>query len=173
MARSRSKWVDQRFGEWLRAERVRRGWTQPQLADMLNDRGIAPMHTTTIAKIESAGRSVRINEAVAVADLFGASLDWVLGREPDDSTFTFAMTNVSSYAGTAGRHTTSAAQTAADLADILEDVEERFDVPKISELVRLADDAANQLELARVGYEQIQSLATQVSLEAGDSSGQT
>ena len=40
------------------------------------------MHATTIAKIEAGSRSVRINEAVGIADLFEVSLDSLLGRKP-------------------------------------------------------------------------------------------
>jgi hypothetical protein len=51
------------------------------MADMLSDGGIAPMHSTTIAKIEAGSRSVRINEAVGIADLFEVSLDSLLDRK--------------------------------------------------------------------------------------------
>ena len=74
-----TKWIDDRFGNRLKAERERRGWTQPELAQMLSNKGIEPMHATTIAKIEAVRRSVRINEAVGIADLFGVSLDSLLG----------------------------------------------------------------------------------------------
>jgi transcriptional regulator with XRE-family HTH domain len=40
------------------------------------------MHATTIAKIEAGTRSVRINEAVGIADLFDVSLDSLMGRKP-------------------------------------------------------------------------------------------
>jgi transcriptional regulator with XRE-family HTH domain len=79
---SSSKWVDSGFGQRLKAERERRGWTQPQMADMLSDKGIRPMHPTTVAKIEAGDRSVRINEAVGIADLFQVSVDSLLGRKP-------------------------------------------------------------------------------------------
>lgn len=46
---------------------------------MLSDKGI-PMHWTTVAKIEKGTRSVRIDEAAAIADLFGISVDTLLGR---------------------------------------------------------------------------------------------
>jgi hypothetical protein len=128
------------------------------------------MHATTIAKIEAASRSVRINEAVALADLFGVSLDWLLGREPDDTTLTFAMVNVSSYAGTAGRQTLAAIRTAADLEDILEDAEQRFDSPHISELVRLAQEAAQHLGAAHEHYERMDSMAAKVIVAAGGES---
>jgi hypothetical protein len=45
------------------------------------------MHATTIAKIEAGTRSVRINEALGIADLFEISLDTLTRRanEPDDA----------------------------------------------------------------------------------------
>lgn len=76
------KWVDKRFGERVKAERDHRGWSQAEMAKMLSDRGIHPMHPTTVAKIEAGDRSVRINEAVGIADLFEVSLDSLLGHKP-------------------------------------------------------------------------------------------
>ena len=38
------------------------------------------MHWTTIAKIEAGTRAVRIDEAAAIADLLGVSVDHLLGR---------------------------------------------------------------------------------------------
>jgi transcriptional regulator with XRE-family HTH domain len=59
--------------------REERGWTQPHLAQLLGERGLKT-HATTVAKIEAGTRSVRINEAVALADLLDVSLDSLLGR---------------------------------------------------------------------------------------------
>jgi hypothetical protein len=50
------------------------------MAKMLADRGVQPMHPTTVAKIEAGDRSVRINEAMEIAELFGVSMDTLLGR---------------------------------------------------------------------------------------------
>jgi hypothetical protein len=50
------------------------------MAKMLADRGVKPMHPTTVAKIEAGDRSVRINEAIEIADLFEVSMDALLGR---------------------------------------------------------------------------------------------
>jgi hypothetical protein len=50
------------------------------MAKMLADRGVQPMHPTTVAKIEAGDRSVRINEAMEIAELFGVSMDALLGR---------------------------------------------------------------------------------------------
>lgn len=76
------KWTDQRFGERVKDERETRAWSQADMAKMLVDKGIKPMHPTTVAKIEAGDRSVRINEAVGIADLFGVSVDSLLGRKP-------------------------------------------------------------------------------------------
>ncbi len=46
---------------------------------MLADRGVST-YATTVAKIEGGDRAVRIDEAVAIADVFGMSLDAFLGR---------------------------------------------------------------------------------------------
>jgi transcriptional regulator with XRE-family HTH domain len=77
----RQKWTDERFGKKVRTLRESRRWSQAEVAKMLLDKGIQPMHPTTVAKIETGDRSVRINEAAAIADLFNVSLDSLLGRE--------------------------------------------------------------------------------------------
>jgi transcriptional regulator with XRE-family HTH domain len=68
------------FRKRLRSERQLRNWSQSDMAQLLSDNGTA-MHSTTIAKIEAGDRTVRIDEATAIADLFGVSLDALLGRK--------------------------------------------------------------------------------------------
>jgi transcriptional regulator with XRE-family HTH domain len=67
------------FRKTLKAERNRRGWSQADLAKMLCDNGIQT-YPTTIAKLEAAERSVRVDEVAAIADLFEMSVDRLLGR---------------------------------------------------------------------------------------------
>jgi len=74
------KWGDLRFGKKVKAERESRNWSQAEMAEILSGRDVQPMHATTIAKIEAGTRSVRISEAVGIADLFDVSLDALLGR---------------------------------------------------------------------------------------------
>lgn len=85
---SKSKWTEDHFRKRLKDERERREWTQEALANMLSAKGI-PMHWTTVAKIEKGDRSVRIDEAAGIADLFGISVDTMLGRwaQPDNDRF--------------------------------------------------------------------------------------
>lgn len=70
------------FGKRVREERERRGWRQDELARRLTDKGI-DVFASTIAKIESQRkpRAVRLAEAAGIADLFGVSLDSLLGRQ--------------------------------------------------------------------------------------------
>ena len=77
------KWTDAEFGKRVRAERELRGWSQAEMAKMLDANGIQPMHPTTIAKIEAGDRSVRINEAFGIADLFRLPIEVLVGRAPD------------------------------------------------------------------------------------------
>ena len=75
--------VGDQFRERLRSERVRRDWSQSDVAKMLSDKGIDGIYPTTIAKIEAGDRAVRIDELLAIADLFEVSLDGLLGRRID------------------------------------------------------------------------------------------
>ena len=82
----RQKWTDDQFGKRIKGLRERRRLSQTQMAAMLTRRK-TPMHATTLAKIEAGTRSVRINEAVALAELFDVTVDALLGRTgPDQST---------------------------------------------------------------------------------------
>ena len=75
------KWSGLRFGANLKIQREQRGWTQEQLAAKLREAGIKA-HWSTIGKIENGDRSVRVDEAAAIADLFdGMSIDALVGRK--------------------------------------------------------------------------------------------
>lgn len=158
------------FRKSVRLERERRGWSQSYMAKLLTDRGIDSIYPTTVAKIESGDREVKLDEAAALADLFGGSLDWLLGREPDDTTLTFAVGNVASYAASAADKTLTALRTAGELDEILEDTGQRFDAPEIAHLTHLAHEAARHLEVARQHYEQMGSTAAEVIVAAEEGS---
>lgn len=72
--------VETRFRERVKRERERRGLSQSDLAKQLSAKGIHSIYATTVAKIESGERAVRIDEAAALADLFGVSTDALMGR---------------------------------------------------------------------------------------------
>jgi transcriptional regulator with XRE-family HTH domain len=70
------------FRKRLRRERVTRKWSQALMAKLLSHKGLA-IYATTIAKIESGERAMRVDELVAVAQLFGISLDTLVGHRGD------------------------------------------------------------------------------------------
>lgn len=72
--------AETRFRERVEEERRRRKWSRADLAKMLQNKGFEHIYTSTVAKIEYGERSVRIDEATAIADLFDVPLDVLLGR---------------------------------------------------------------------------------------------
>lgn len=73
--------MENRFRERLRSERERRGLSQADLAKQVKSRGVLSVYPSTVAKIEAGERSVKIDEASAIADVFGMSVDALLGRK--------------------------------------------------------------------------------------------
>ena len=68
------------FRKKARHEREQRGWSQADVAKKLIAKGIDKIHPTTVAKIESGDREVKLDEATAIADLFDMSLDVLVAR---------------------------------------------------------------------------------------------
>lgn len=137
------------------------------MADMLADKCSQSVDATTIAKIEAGRRSVRINEAVALADIFEVSVDALLGRrEPDDTTLTFALVVLTDYAGDAGRQIYRTRGVATDIADQLELIEESFPVPGIDALRQAAQEMAGHLDAAWSNAKVLSSLASIAIVEA-------
>ncbi len=164
-----SKWVDQRFGQELKRRREERGWTQPQMADLLSERGIAPMHGTTIAKIEAGIRSVRINEAVGIANLLDVSLDILLGRQQyDDTTLTFALATVMGYATDCQRQIEQAQGTAADIGDMVDELPEQFNnIPVLPDMRHAARGLSAELKRAATAAKKFVLLAGVAIVEGG------
>jgi len=101
--------------------------------------------------------------AAALAELFDMSLDAMLGKAmPDESSLTFALMNVSSYAAIAARHIATAQGNASDLDEILEDIEDRFQISEVPELMRLTEKAERNLDSAKRIYDRVASIATDV-----------
>jgi transcriptional regulator with XRE-family HTH domain len=74
--------VETEFRKTFRREREIRGWSQAHMAKLVSAKGLT-VYPTTIAKIESGERAVRMDELVAVADLFEVSIDTLLGHSVD------------------------------------------------------------------------------------------
>lgn len=75
--------LNQRFAEWLKVTRTAAGLSQHKVANALRDQGFSVFRQSAVAKIESGNRPVRLDEAVAIAALFGTTVDVALGLKPD------------------------------------------------------------------------------------------
>lgn len=62
--------VRRRFGETVRRLRQAHGWSQAELAQRLTV-AVAPMHQTTVAKLEAGGRPTSMDELIALSGIFG------------------------------------------------------------------------------------------------------
>jgi transcriptional regulator with XRE-family HTH domain len=76
---------EDQFGQRLRQERTRRGWTQAQVAEKLAEAGVV-LHPSAIAKMETRDserpRMITLNEAMAVARIFELSIDQMFTAAP-------------------------------------------------------------------------------------------
>ncbi len=70
------------FGDSVRLYRKEMGWSQADLAKAMRERGFDWLQTT-VSKTEAAERPIRLNEAVAVASLFGVGVTAMLNDRPD------------------------------------------------------------------------------------------
>jgi len=69
------------FRERITRERKRRGWSQAEVARRLTAMGIDSIYNTTVAKLESGEREIKLDEAVALARLYEAPLDALVGLQ--------------------------------------------------------------------------------------------
>jgi transcriptional regulator with XRE-family HTH domain len=72
-----------RFAEWLKNARAEAGLSQQKVADALRSQGCTHLHQSNLAKIERGERPVRLAEAVAMAELFGTTIDAALDLKAD------------------------------------------------------------------------------------------
>lgn len=145
--------IENTYRERVSHERRLRAWSQAELAKMLADKGIKGIYTTTVAKIESGERAVRIHEAAALADIFDTTVDSMLGRRPaaGDEEFAYALRQLRD--GTA-QHRADLQRIAAHLNNVSEDVQLGCLVPanltdEWQELTSYIDRAIADLEGAQ------------------------
>jgi transcriptional regulator with XRE-family HTH domain len=137
---------DELFGKRVKEERDRMGWTQAQIAKMLCDIGIRPMHGTTVAKIEAGDRSVRINEAMGFADLFEIPVESLVGRVPHGSAHDSLISTVRGLLVAAHGSISQVAEMRQRLGTYLGDI---FTDDECDEIVEDADRALTDLERAQ------------------------
>jgi transcriptional regulator with XRE-family HTH domain len=103
------------FRERMKRERQTRDWSQADLAELLQGRGLGHIYPTTVAKIESGERAVRIDEATAIADLLKVSVDALLGRNVErGSNLAYTLRSVLNIARQSSQQTAAIADALGD-----------------------------------------------------------
>lgn len=78
--------VAESFARRLREEREKVGISQTALAHRLSERLGVTIYSTAVTKMENGSRAIKIEEAVAVAEIFDVSLiSLVTERDPVDA----------------------------------------------------------------------------------------
>lgn len=114
-----------RFRERVARERTKRKWSQAEVATRLKAMGIDNMHNTTVAKIEAGERDIKLDEAAALAELYGISLDALLGRTSrTQRSLTYALSALLDAVFTSH---TELKRNARALHDRLDDIPSRFE----------------------------------------------
>lgn len=140
-----------RLRERIRSERERREWSQAELANMLSDKGIHGIYPTTVAKLESGDRAIRVDELAAIADLFSVSVDALLGRNPASGDLVWVMSQLNDLARRSAKSVEDLKET---ITDLLEDVEfyatAGAEKVPVDEIVKATRSALEALETARI-----------------------
>jgi transcriptional regulator with XRE-family HTH domain len=99
----------------MKRERKARDWSQVDLSELLQGRGLEHIYPTTVAKIESGERAVRIDEATAIADIFEVSVDALLGRNVErGSDLAYTLRSVLNIARQSSQQTAAIADALGD-----------------------------------------------------------
>lgn len=150
-----------RFRQRLRAERERRGWSQSELAAKVS----AGCYASTIAKIEAGSRAVRIDEIDAISDIFGISVDVLIGRTGRTADLAWAMSKLTSNAQ---KYATEILGLRQRLAGDVEDVLALVNSREIGERIRESLDAVQAASQLLVATEvTLNTLANQFPIPKG------
>lgn len=140
--------VEDRFRQRLRSERGRRGWSQAQLALAAERKGVN-LYPSTIAKIESGDRAVRLDELNAFADLFGLSIEALAGLNGNRGDLMWAVSKMTTNAQTAARDIDMIhSRVAAELEDVKFYADWDNRTERLTALISSAQHVCDELESA-------------------------
>lgn len=132
--------LENRFRRRIKEERERRGWSQTELLKRLESKGIHFSYPSVIAKIEAGERGVGIDEAAAMASLFGVSVDSLMGRRVGaENDLVYSLRGAISAAKLAG------AQVEAIRGDLIERLEQDLSTIDFDGRPKVEEDAAAAL----------------------------
>ena len=146
------------FGRRVRLERILRGWTQADLAKALEHEGLS-LHPSAIAKIElrdsQRPRVIRLDEAKAIAAVFGLSLDEMF--ESGGERVQVLTSRIRDWLERAHGLATEGNYLAHDVEVLMENREEENVEPfrraiEGAQFVTLVDDFWNRLQRAHIRF---------------------
>jgi len=144
------------FRERLIAERTRRGWTQSELSVMMRKRG-CPCYISTIGKLEAGVRGVRADELAVLADIFGTSVDALIGRKSSGGDLMWAVSKLTAAAQKAvGDISNMANRVEGDVDDVRHYAQ--FDKHSVGDLI---DAGLNAYQLLQETGKALKDLANQ------------
>jgi transcriptional regulator with XRE-family HTH domain len=157
-----SKWGDTVFGRRLRNLRDRKGWTQTELAEQLTGHGM-DMTAAQVARIEKGDRSVRAVEAAVLADLYGLSVDALLGkRARPKADLLDALTTFLDIKEHARRSVSSVERALREAAEALADADTR------GRYAELVDDCENACKVLAAAAQAVAGMAVPPSISRAE-----
>lgn len=126
----RASWAEPLLGERLRSLRQLRDWSQEDVANRMRSAGFT-WRQSTVAKTEAADRPIRVNEAAALAEIFGSDLGELL--KPDQHPLLVRLRQGMSVLGDVERRAYDAEQAHAEAVDLM-----RFTQRRVAALEALA-----------------------------------
>jgi transcriptional regulator with XRE-family HTH domain len=94
---SKQGWIGDLLRHRIRSERERHDWSQAQVAQALSEHKIEAQ-ASTVSKMESGERGVRADELIAFAEIFGLSVDVLVGRGTNGLDVVWAASRLTSTA---------------------------------------------------------------------------
>jgi transcriptional regulator with XRE-family HTH domain len=140
-----------RFRKRIKHERERRRWSQAEVAKRLTAMGVDSMYHTTVAKLESGDREIKLDEAVALARLYEAPLDALVGLQSKPRRDLDYL--LEALSDTVFLARTELDRTAKSLRDRMEDIPS--DYQRYDTLAGLVREVVSHLDIAGKGLEQL------------------
>lgn len=132
------------FADRMRAERIRAGLSQNELARRLSEAAGYVVDGSSVTRMETRRRGVRLVEAVVIADVLGVPLAGLLtdesALENRMDEIRFALADAEAALGSAAEEVSRRQGTVDELREQLDDLQRQADDEEREEMNRDAED---------------------------------
>lgn len=133
---------DELIGDRVRELRTAAGMSQADLSRLLVERGLRGFHPQTITRIEQGARSLKLSEAVDLADALGAPVEALFEPSEAAREIVRQVADVRHLLGFAERIAIAAEGEAHSFSALQDDLRSRADLGKIGGLLTPIELAA-------------------------------